>query len=310
MGFLVQEGAVAVDAPAEEQTGKRAGVHRLALAQLRSTLGSERLDPRDENLSRALEAIERASREGAQLVVFGELFLSGYRTDEWLHKWATDVYPPDEHVQILLNSAKVNDVHILMGAATRGYSVPGDIYNSVLVISPSELVGVYRKCHVAAFPHSGGLATERCFYSPGREVSVYETSIGCIGAHVCYDIAFPEVARVQSLKGASVLINCAAAVAGFESWWNTLLAARAIENASWYVLCNGVGEQRDNVLFGRSQVLDPTGAVVAVAKEGEEDVLIVDIDLALPRRLRATSHVFNTRQPELYTAITEPNPYP
>ena len=286
------------------------GTLRLALIQSKSTVGTETFDPREDNLARALEAIEAAARQGAQLIVFGEMYLSGYRTDEWLYKWATSIEPPDVHVQTLIETAKALNIHIMMGAATFGRFIPGDVYNSTLFVGPTGLLGVYRKSHVAAFSSSEGVVMERCFYSPGKELPVFDTPFGRIGIHICYDITFPEVSRVQALKGAELLVNTSASSAGLEQFWEHALFMRAAENATWYVVCSVVGEQREDILFGGSRIVDPTGQVVAAGKLNEEDVIIADIDLSLTRKERVSSHLFNARQPALYAEVTQPTPYP
>jgi predicted amidohydrolase len=283
---------------------------RIGLVQCESTLGTDSFDPRDTNIERAENAIRKLAKDGVRLAVLGELYLTGYRTDEWLHRWATTVYPPDSHVKRLVACARESDIHILMGAATFGHFVPGDVYNSVLFVGPEGLIGVYRKSHVAGFPAGDILATERCFYSPGQEIPVFDSPLGSIGVHICYDVCFPEVSRVQALKGAQLLVNCSAAVGGFKDWWDHMLKTRAAENMSWYMMCSVVGEQRGFDLFGGSRVIDPDGRVVAEAKHGEEDVVVADIDLDMARRLRASSHMFSTRRPEMYGTITEANPYP
>lgn len=283
--------------------GERGSTLRAALVQLESRVGTETYDPRDDNLERALSAIKTARSEGADLVLIGEMYLTGYRTDEWLPKWATKVDPPDDHVEALMKCAAENDVHVIMGAATYGR---WDVYNSTLFVGPGGLLGVYRKCHVAAFPYSKGVTMERCFYSPGGELPVYETAFGRIGVHICYDIAFPEVSRVQALKGAELLVNISASAAGFEEYWEHVLFTRAVENGAWYVVCSVVGEQRGDFLFGGSRAVDPGGNVVARCKNDEEDVAYADIDLEASRRARAAMHMFSTRQPELYRAIAEP----
>jgi predicted amidohydrolase len=279
---------------------------RVALVQASQAIGTESFDPRDDNLDKALTAIDRAASDGADVVVFGEMYLSGYRTDEWLHKWASHVSPPDRHVQALIDKARDQGVVILMGAGTFGAVMPGDVYNSTLVVCPEGLAGVYRKSHVAAFPYSDGVALERCFYSPGRELPVFETPAGRMGVHICYDISFPEVARVQTLKGAEMLINSSGSAAGFEEYWDHLAYTRAVENLTWYVVCSAVGQQRDTKLFGGSRIIDPGGVVVAAAKHNEEDYIFADLDLDRPRSVRSTSHTLSIRQPELYAPIAEP----
>jgi predicted amidohydrolase len=279
---------------------------RVALVQAAQAIGTETFDPRDDNLDKALSAIDRAASDGADVVVFGEMYLSGYRTDEWLHKWASHVSPPDRHVQALIDKARDQGIVILMGAGTFGAVMPGDVYNSTLIVCPDGLAGVYRKSHVAAFPYSDGVALERCFYSPGRELPVFDTPAGRIGVHICYDISFPEVARVQTLKGAEMLVNSSGSAAGFEEYWDHVAYTRAVENLTWYVVCSAVGQQRDTMLFGGSRIIDPGGVVVAAAKHNEEDYIFADIDLDRPRSVRSTSHTLSMRQPELYAPIAEP----
>ena len=310
MSEVIAAGTEALVSERPAASEPRAGKIRVALVQSESKLGTETEDPRDANMDRALAAIRDAAGGGAQLIVFGEMYLSGYRTDEWLHKWATTIDPPDRHVQTLVAAAREHDVHVIMGMGTFGSTVPGDVYNTALLVGPGGVVGAYRKAHVAAFPYSEGVAKERCFYSPGQELPVFDTPLGRIGIHICYDISFPEVARVQALKGADFLVNVSASAGGFEDVWVHALFMRAVENASWYMVCSVVGMQRGDRLFGGSRVVDPAGNVVAAGKFDEEDVVIADIDLSLTQAARTTGHVFNVRNPSLYRAIAEPTPYP
>ena len=282
----------------------------MALIQARSDLGTPTYDPRDANLTRALEAVDSLRGGDVELAIFGELFLSGYRTDELLLRYATRIDPPDEHIAALIATCTTNSLHVLLGAATFGHPVPGDIYNSAILVGPGGVSGVYRKTHVAAFPHAGGVSMERAFYSPGRELPVFELPSGTIGAHICYDMTFPEVARVQTLLGAEALVNVAAAARGFEPGWEHIPYVRAVENAVWYIVCSVVGEQRDDVMIGGSSIIDPTGAVVASAKRGEEDIVVADIDLDLSRIVRASRHLFSDRQPTMYAPIARATPYP
>src|ERR1700730_10490041 len=308
---IEQERAAADTAPqSAERPRKSPETIRVALVQSASELGTETYDPRDANLDRALQSIERAAGEGADLVVFGEMYLSGYRTDEWLHKWATTISPPERHVERLVGAAAEHGVHVIMGMGTFGAVMPGDVYNTALLVGPDGVVGAYRKTHVAAFPYSEGVSKERCFYSPGRELPVFETPLGRLGIHICYDMSFPEVARVQALKGADLLINVSASAGGFEEFWDHGLFMRAAENSTWYMVCSVVGMQRGDRLFGGSRIVDPSGKVVAAGKFDEEDLVIADVDLSLTRAARSTSHNFNIRQPEIYRAISDPVPYP
>jgi predicted amidohydrolase len=292
----------------DQQAARRAGVVRVALAQRSSELGDEHHDPRKPNLERALEAIGRAADEGADLVAFGEMYLTGYHTDQWLHRWASTVDPPDPEIQALVAAAERHDIHIIMGLATFGPSVPGDIYNSAIFIAPTGVVGTYDKTHVAAFPtlSDGTAAMERCFYSPGNELPVFDSALGRVGIHICFDLSFPEVSRVQTLKGADFLVNISASGgdASGEKYWDHFVFTRATENAIWYVNCSVVGTQRGDRLFGGSRVVAPDGSTVAQAKIDEEDFLVVDLDPRAMRTERAMTHILSTRNPRIYGELT------
>ncbi len=283
---------------------------RLALVQCHSDLGTESFDPRDQNLERALRHMEDAAAAGVNLVVFGELYLTGYRTDEWLHRWATTIDPPDRHVEALIEASRRLGLHTIMGMATHGQVMPGDVYNSSLLIGPSGLVGVYRKIHVAGFPYSQGISVERCFYSPGNELPVFDTPLGRIGLHICYDLTYPEVVRTLVLKGAELVINSSATVCGMETYVQHAMYTRAVENSTWLAICSVVGDQRGDQLVGGSRVLDPTGRVVGIAGENVDTVVIADVDLDLTRPVRSKMHSFSIRQPDLYTPIVDAVPYP
>jgi predicted amidohydrolase len=283
-------------------------VIRVALVQAESALGTETDDPREANLETAFAGIDHAGGEHADLVVFGELFLTGYRTDEWLHRWASSIDPPGAEIEALARAAERHGVHVIIGLATFGPPVPGDIYNSAVFIGPRGVIGTYRKTHVAAFPtFDQGLAAERCYYSPGDDLPVFASDIGRIGIQICYDISFPEVSRVQTLKGADLLVNISASAgtAANEEYMDHFAFTRAAENAVWLVNCSVVGNQREDSFFGGSRVVAPDGSTVAKAKTYAEDTLIVDIDLDAVRTERAMSHILSTRNPAIYGALTK-----
>lgn len=281
---------------------------RVALVQSVSELGDEHHDPRTPNLERALEEVALAAEDGADLVVFGEMYLTGYHTDQWLHRWASTIDPPDAEISTLMACAKRHGVHLIMGLASFGPPVPGDIHNSAVFIGPDGVIGTYHKTHIAAFPTlaDGTSAAEPCFYSPGGDLPVFSSEIGRVGIHICYDLSFPEVSRVQTLKGADFLVNISASAgdASGEQYWDHFAFTRASENAIWYVNCSVVGTQRGDRLFGGSRVVAPDGSTVAKAKIDEEDLLIVDLDLRAVRTERSMSHILSTRNPAIYGSLT------
>src|SRR5262249_19446249 len=152
----------------------------------------------------------------------------------------------DPWVTRLSEKAGQHKVYILMGATTHKGPFPGDLFNSVLVVGPQGLEGVYNKTHVPALIFAGDrVAAERAYWSPGYDLPVFDTSLGRIGVEICHDITFPEVARTLTLKGAELVVNVSAAICGFEKWWDQMLYVRSVENNVWYLHVSVVGKQRE-----------------------------------------------------------------
>jgi predicted amidohydrolase len=269
-----------------------------------SEIGDDDYDPRPANAERARAAIEQAASAGANLVVFGEVFLNGYGSGGSAHRYAVTEDDADPWVRSLIREAETHHVHLLVGATTRQAAYPGDVYNSVLVIGPDGLRGVYRKTHLAAFSSPAGrVVAEPVTWSAGSVLPVFETPLGTFGVEICYDIYFPEVARTLALKGAELIVNVSAAVTGSETYWDHMLYARAVENRTWYAHVSIVGRQHDQMYFGGSRLLSPFGEPVAEAARGAEDVVVAEASRDVLLEARGRTHVFHHRNPQLYETI-------
>lgn len=282
-------------------------VLRIGICQLESDIGSAKYDPRPANLERALQAINTVAGQGAQLLVFGEVYLNGYESGQFTPKYAVAEEEDDPFVAPLVEEAARRDVCIIMGATTHKGPFPGDVYNSAIVIGPDGILGVYSKSHVAAFLFSGNrVVGEKLYWSPGEALPVFDTSFGRIGIEICYDIWFPEVARTLALKGAELIINVSAAIRGFEESWDHFLFTRALENFIPYLHVSVVGKQKDFELFGGSRLYSPFGMVLAEAPRGEEALLTADLDKKLIIEARGQFHPFYNRNPRLYQEVARP----
>ena len=280
---------------------------RIALAQCESVVGTEDFDPRPANLDRMSRAVGQAAADGAQLVLLGEMFLTGYRTDRWNCRWALRLdatMPPDATLIGVSEIAQSHGVHIMVGTATHSPSRPGVVHNTAVLVNGDGLLASYNKLHVARLvAPNGEEVNEFAFFSPGNEAPVWQTDFGVIGPQICYDSSFPELSRTQSLKGAEVLLNITASATGFESHWEHMRAVRAFENSAWYVACSVVGEQNGDRYFGRSAVIDPFGRTIVEAKDGEEDLVLADIDPDESARWRERMNTMAARRPDVYEDV-------
>ena len=136
-------------------------------------------------------------------------------------------------------------------------------------------------------------------YTPGDHLVTFTLDSVRCGLLICYEVRFPELWRTLALRGAQVMFLPAQWTAARQYHWETLTAARAIENQLFVVSCNACGE-RDGTLYGGfSRILDPLGAVLAQGG-GEEEIVTADLDLSSIAPLRKAVPVFHDRRPELY----------
>lgn len=283
---------------------------RFALAQCRSVVGDETTDPRPPNLRTVVAAIERAAAAGAEVVVFGEMFLTGLRTDHWLPKWAVRPgEPADPTLTALAAECTRHGVTAITGTATLDEDQV--CRNSVVLVDPDGTRRVYHKRHLAHIVLPDGYeADEAEFYRPGDLPPLFEFEWGVLGLQICYEVTFPEVARCAVLDGADVVLNCTASLSGTEEVWAAMARARAFENATPFVVCSVVGAQGTDRYFGGSAAFDQHGVPIAQAPPHGEALVLVDVPVGAGRRARREMNIVGARRPELYRSLVRPHREP
>ena len=235
-------------------------------------------------------AVEAAG-QGNQIVVFPELALSGYECSEdmagghkscSMHRELAETIPGPT-TQKMAALAKDLDVYLIFGMPENDKAIPDRRYISSVVIGPEGILGAYRKVHLAPWPRF----TESLCFSPGGEVPVWETRHGTIGVLICYDFYFyPELARIMALKGATLLINTTASVAGPGKPYYIVqqTGCRATENLVYAASANLVGKERTKTYYGHSVIAGPHDPKPAfVFAEGGETEEIVSATLSFTR---------------------------
>ena len=274
-----------------------AGIERfkVGLAQLNSVLGDN-----EANLLRALDFIDQAHRRGAEIIVFPELYLQGYGSNEKHFQTAEPI--PGPTTERLEQAARERDMYIIMGMGRLEETYPWCIYNSLCFVGPEGLLGYYDKVHVATHHPF----TEGMYFASGRRAPVFDTRLGRISVQICYDAQFPELTRAYALRGSLVNLVISAGPTEYIDDWRILLQARSLENVMYSVYCNVAGMQNEFSFFGGSKIVDPLGKVIAEAKFHEEDLLVGEVSLAATHRLRRQSLYYRDRVPELYAPLVEP----
>jgi predicted amidohydrolase len=200
-------------------------------------------------------ALSRAKADGSELVVFPELFLSGYHIDENPTEIAREAAQALEEIK-----RQTQDIVCILGTPVLD---DGDIYNSAVVLEDGAIEGTYHKTHLYGVEHD--------VFTAGDEFPTIETSVGTIGVEICYDLEFPEVARQLALDGAELLITISANMRPHQHDQELYHGTRAIENGVPHVLCNRVGEERGVDFFGGSGIVDRRGQrILSIGADGEE----------------------------------------
>jgi len=270
---------------------------RVALAQYSVTLGDK-----EANLEKVREGVERAKQEGAHLIVFPELFLTGYALGEEYYSISETV--PGPTTKVLARLAKDSDMYIVVGmpVVAGPYSLTR---NSAVLVAPDGGTEVYHKMHLPTGVAGGVPHYEGMYFQPGTELPVLDTPIGKLGIMVCMDACLPETARVMAVKGAELLI-CPFACP--DPWWPTIemiCRVRAVENGVYFAGVNNIGPQKTLGFSGGSLLADYSGNILVSAGDRKDEVVVGTVDFAALRKYRPTFFWLKERKPWLYEELCQ-----
>lgn len=256
------------------------------------------------NLIRCLELIKTTAKEGGRLIVFPEAALSGYVFNSLEEAFSVAEPIPGPSTEKILDSCRELNVHVIIGMLEEDR---GKYYNTAAFLGPSGLIGKYRKLHL---PYVG---IDRFLNHGDLPLQVYDTDVGRIGMGICYDLDFPEHARVLMLMGAAIIVIITNWPEGIEFMPEHMVSARARENHVYCFAVSRVGEERGIRFFGRSKFADCLGGSIAEGKPYEEDILYAEINLSLAKEKHQVKipgeleiDIIKDRRPEFYGALIQP----
>lgn len=260
---------------------------RVSLAQMDILLGDAGV-----NLRKAREMARQAGCEGSDLVVFPELWSTGYDLEN------ADLHSSRMGEGMFAEMSRMADDNDIYLAGSCISKLGKDRYGntSALFDPEGKLLATYTKIHLF------GLMDEHKYLSPGESLTIVDTRWCKIGMAICYDLRFPEMFRCYALGGVELVVIHAEWPHPRLAHWQVLLKARAIENQMYVVACNRVGMSKDTSFFGHSCVVDPWSEMVCEA--GEEEALITaDIDMDKVNQVRRKIPVLMDRRPDIYSNI-------
>ncbi|HKG72070.1 MAG TPA: carbon-nitrogen hydrolase family protein [Nitrososphaeraceae archaeon] len=264
----------------------------ISIVQMRSS------EDKMENLELSVDFIREAAKKKSNLICFPE-FQMAYSPESQSVNQLSEIAESvndGNFITTLRKAAKVNKISIISTIyekSNNGYD--NRVYDTVVLIdSKGEISSVYRKLHLydaLGFKESDKMMAGNMIEKPVK------TSVGNIGLMICYDIRFPEMSRILTVKGANVLVSPSAWVHGVmkEEHWQTLLKARAIENGLYIIAPDQVG----NIFSGRSMAVDPFG-VVLLDMGNREGMEVVELDKSRVQKVRELLPLLKNRRTDVY----------
>lgn len=260
------------------------------------------------NLEKMTKFIEKTMTENpkTQLIIFPELITSGYECGKEFQKLAERV-SEGESIKVISKLAEKYNVHIIYGFPERDEAINDVLYNaSVFINNHGKVLGTYRKVHL--------FASEKEFFRAGCSYPLFDTEIGKIGIMICWDTAFPEVARAYALQGAEL-------IAISTNWekpyledvetknqddWDLITRARAFDNCLYVAAANRIGFDETLGFFGRSKIIGPTGVPIKELNEEVEGTIFAELDYSRIPVLRAAYYTFfKDRRPDTFDIIAK-----
>ncbi|WP_078409142.1 carbon-nitrogen hydrolase family protein [Priestia abyssalis] len=170
----------------------------------------------------------------------------------------------------------------------------GQVYNSIQLIDPTgKLAGNYRKIHLTPL--------EKEVFTPGSDLVTVETELGTIGLMICWDLAFPELARSLALQGADLIAAPSAWEAPYDAPFIQFAAARAIDNTIYVAAGNQIGTSEGLTFFGKSAIFAPDGTTISIAGENEERIITASLHYDWREDIKNTFFtMLADRRPDLY----------
>ncbi len=256
-------------------------------------------------MKKVLDHMDRAGKQEVDIVLFPELILaSSYYALTLRPDLAETVAQeiPGKATDQLAEKCREYGMYAIAGLAERG--PVGTYYNTAVLINrKGDVEGVHRKCHV--YNRTEGV------FRAGSKYVVFNTDFARIGILICYDLFFPETARMMALKGAEMIFHPAAIwkEQGFntDNMYTQIFPSRALDNRIFLASVNQVGNDPDlkDYFIGHSIIVSPLGDILAEAGR-DETIIKADIDFDEWRtRRRNVFNVFSDRRPNQYSILAQ-----
>lgn len=242
------------------------------------------------NMLRYETLFSDAASNGAELIVFPEMSLTGFSMDTSLAEYCNG-----QTCSYFTEMAARHRVSVVFGYAER---IGDNFFNRLSAVSSDgAVIGRYSKMHPFTF---GGESS----FTGGNSAESFDLKDIVFGLTICYDLRFPELYRYLAKNCDCVIVSASWPSSRIEHWM-TLLKARAIENQCYIIGCNRTGNGGGIDYCGDSMVIAPDGVVIAFADSRKEQLIYADISADTVNDVRRDFPFFNDRRIDIYRNFYE-----
>lgn len=218
---------------------------------------------RDKNHQRALDFIKRAAELDCHVIIFPEMFTTGFSMD------TSKIDDGSSTDSLLSEAAERYGIYIIAGLPVKENNIARNIAR--VYARTGKIIAQYTKIH--PFSYMG----EDLYFTAGNETVIFDINGIPSTVFICYDLRFPEIFRKVAWDVHLIFV-----IANWPSsrveHWKTLLRARAIENQCFVTGVNRTGRDGNGIHYpGCSCVYDPSGNILLMGDDREE-LLTVEID--------------------------------
>ncbi|HZS93237.1 MAG TPA: nitrilase-related carbon-nitrogen hydrolase [Chloroflexota bacterium] len=236
------------------------------------------------NTMRTLSLVDEV-RGQADWLVLPELFLTGYQVTD-----VRDIALPgaSQLIATIVDRTRGAGIGLQVGFAEKADDA---VYDSALIVTPAGEVSIYRKTHL--------FGDEPKAFAAGADLPVIPAGAATVAPLICYDLEFPEPARLAASRGAGIILVSTANMEPYAEQQVLFARTRALENRCFVAVANRVGEESGFTFCGNSIVADPMGRVLVQANDSEEVMLIAECDLSVLSKSRQHGDYLADRRTDL-----------
>ncbi len=271
---------------------------KIKVAALQMPVSADKM----ENLKTVERKLAELKDEHVDFIMLPEMFCCPYRTECFPPYAEEEGGPIWQALSVLARKYNV----YLIGGSMPERGADGNVYNTTYIFDRNgEQIGKHRKTHLFDIDIQGGQSfRESDTLTAGNTDCVFDTEFGRMGVMICFDIRFPEMARLTVNDGAQVIfIPAAFNMTTGPAHWELSFRARALDNQVYMLGCAPMRDPSSGYTsWGHSILVNPWGEVLTQLDE-KEGVLMGEIDLEYEEQIREQLPLLRSRRGDVYELV-------